>query len=139
MPRFVPDKFEAGTHNIAGIFGLLGALNAQPEPGHTFEDFIALIQEIKALKNLKFYGAREQDHQGTVFSLNHTKRDCASVGQELFDRFRIEIRVGLHCAPEAHKTIGTFPRGTVRIAPSVYHTVLDLEYLLKALAEIDRE
>jgi len=139
MPPFMPDKFEAGTHNIAGICGLLGALDARPDPGHTFEDFIVLIQEIKALKNLKFYGARERDHQGTVFSINHTTRDCASVGQELFDRFRIEIRVGLHCAPEAHKTIGTFPRGTVRIAPSVYHTVSDFEYLLKALAEIDRE
>jgi selenocysteine lyase/cysteine desulfurase len=134
----MPDKFEAGTHNIAGIFGLLGALEEPPEAGHSRDDWKRLISGIRQLKNMIFYGAENFDNQGPVFSIKHVKQDCAVLGRVLFDRLRIETRVGLHCAALAHKTLGTFPDGTVRIAPSRYHTGADFDYLLCGLEGIDR-
>jgi len=138
MPPFLPDRFEAGTPNIAGIFGLLGALRNRPQPGHTGEDFLWLCAEIQKLPNIRFYGAGDLAHQGSVFSINHVSRDCSVIGAMLNDDFEIETRVGLHCAPLAHKTIGTFPTGTVRIAPSIYHTRTDFEFLLEAITRVSR-
>jgi selenocysteine lyase/cysteine desulfurase len=137
MPPFPPDKFEAGTHNIAGIFGLLGALKEPPGHAHTREDFRGLINGIRALKSLKFYGAADFEHQGPVFSITHNALDCAEIGRALYDRHKIEVRVGLHCAPMAHQSLGTFPEGTVRIAPSKYHRPSDFQYLLAAIEDID--
>jgi len=137
MPAFMPDKFEAGTHNIAGIFGLLGALRARPEPAHTRAHLKSCLTEIRKLSRLDLFAAEDFSHQGPVFSLTHERHDCAAIGRALFDRFRIETRVGLHCSPRAHKTLNTFPQGTVRIAPSLYHTKADLDYLLNALSEIN--
>jgi selenocysteine lyase/cysteine desulfurase len=138
MPAFVPDRFEAGTPNVAGIFGLLGALENRPTAAHTREDFQWLATQVRELPNLAFHGASDFRHQGAAFSITHRSRDCSAVGARLADEFQIETRTGLHCAPLAHRTIGTFPAGTVRIAPSVYHTRTDFQYLLEALAKIFR-
>jgi cysteine desulfurase family protein len=133
MPAFLPDRLEAGTHNIAGIFGLLGALRNRPAPGHSHDALLELIAAIRNLPHITLYGADESRSQGPLFSINHRQLDCAAFGRLLLDRFGIETRVGLHCAPLAHQTLGTFPAGTVRIAPSIYHTNTDLHFLLDAL------
>ena len=138
MPPFVPDRFEAGTPNIAGIFGLLGALRNRPNPAHSEEDFHWLCTQVRQLPDITFYGASDFGHQGSVFSINHSSRDCSAIGAQLSEDFGLEARVGLLCAPLAHQTIGTFPTGTVRIAPSVYHTRADFEFLLDALTKISR-
>jgi len=138
MPAFLPDRFEAGTPNIAGIFGLLGALKNRPRPGHTREDFRWLRAQVRELPNIRFYGADDFRHQGAVFSFNNGACDCSATGARLNDEYEIETRTGLHCAPLAHQTIGTFPQGTVRIAPSVYHSRSDFEYLLQAITKISR-
>ncbi|MHC4405156.1 MAG: aminotransferase class V-fold PLP-dependent enzyme [Planctomycetota bacterium] len=138
MPPSLPDRLEAGTPNVAGIFGLLGALRNKPSAGHTREEFRWLVTEVAKLPNVRFYGANEFCHQGLAFSINHASRDGSAIGAQLNEEFGIEIRTGLHCAPLAHKTIGTFPVGTVRIAPSVYHTRADFEYLLEALTKVFR-
>ena len=74
-------------------------------------------------------GALDDDYQGEVLSLSAESMDAADLGMHLFDDYRIETRVGLHCAPTAHKHLGTYPAGTVRIAPSCYHRVEELDYL----------
>jgi cysteine desulfurase family protein len=136
MPPFLPDRLEAGTPNVAGIFGLLAALKNTPSAGHTSEDYHWLVTRVRELPNIQYYGAEDFRQQGSAFSINHASRDCSAAGTQLNDEFGIETRTGLHCAPLAHKTIGTFPVGTVRIAPSVYHTRADFEYLLEAITKI---
>lgn len=138
MPDFVPDRFEAGTPNIAGLYGLEGALDNAPRPSHSRDDFLELMRHVDALPEVMLFGAATREHQGELFSLRHTRLECDLVARELSGRFGIDSRAGLHCAPLAHRTLGTHPTGTVRIAPSPYHTEADFAYLLNALAEIAR-
>jgi cysteine desulfurase family protein len=138
MPAFLPDRFEAGTPNIAGIYGLRGALDQTPSPHHSRDDFLELVRGIRALPALRLIGARDLQRQGELFSLQHTRMDCSVLARELFERFGIETRSGLHCAPLAHRTLGTYPAGTLRIAPSPYHTPADFKHLLEALTMVSR-
>jgi cysteine desulfurase family protein len=139
MPDFAPDKFEAGTMNIAGIFGLGAALRERPVPKHSPADFLAFIGRIGALNDIRLYRALDPAHQGPVVSISHARLDSAQASDLLNKRFGIETRAGLQCAPLAHRTLGTFPEGTVRIAPSIYHTPQDLEQLLAALSELNKQ
>lgn len=139
MPAFLPDKFEAGTPNITGIFGLNGALTHKPAPMHSHNDFMTLIDSIKALPGYTVYCADNEKSQGELFSITHETLDCSELGYALYEQFGIETRVGLHCSPLAHKRLGTFPGGTVRIAPSIYHTADDFAQLIKALKTIESQ
>ncbi|MCD6112722.1 MAG: aminotransferase class V-fold PLP-dependent enzyme, partial [Bacteroidales bacterium] len=136
QPDFMPDMLEAGTPNIAGIFGLYAALKNKPTVSHSEKDLYHLINDIRKLKNYIVYSASDYENQGDVFSINSKKIDCSELGSLLYEKFGIETRVGLHCAPLAHKHIGTFPSGTLRISPSVYHNKDDFDYLLYALKNI---
>ena len=136
QPDFMPDMLEAGTPNIAGIFGLYAALKNKPTASHSEKDLYHLINDIRKLKNYIVYSASDYENQGDVFSINSKKIDCSELGSLLYEKFGIETRVGLHCAPLAHKHIGTFPSGTLRISPSVYHNKDDFDYLLYALKNI---
>lgn len=136
MPTELPDKFEAGTPNTVGIIGLLASLENKPRPQHFKDDFLSFARELKKNSHYKVYSAFDEKNQGELLSLNSVKMDCSSLGQKLYRDVGFETRVGLHCAPLAHRTLGTFPEGTLRIAPSPYHTKADLEFLLKALEEI---
>ncbi|MBU0765402.1 MAG: aminotransferase class V-fold PLP-dependent enzyme, partial [Bacteroidetes bacterium] len=135
-PDFMPDKLEAGTPNIAGLFGLRAALLYRPRPLHRRNDFEQLIESIQKLSNYKVYCSAEKTNRGNLFSVNSNKMDCSALGMALFEKYGIETRVGLHCSPLAHKYLGAFPEGTLRIAPSVYHTPEDFGYLLDALKKV---
>lgn len=134
-PEFLPDRFEAGTPNVAGLFGLLGALREAPPSAHTKSDFIDLLEEVADIPGLKVYQASHSSRQGELFSVTAERMDPSELGRCLFERHGVETRIGLHCAPLAHKTLGTFPVGTVRVAPGPYHTKKDFVDLLKALKE----
>jgi cysteine desulfurase family protein len=136
MPGFLPDKFEAGTPNIAGIFGLRAALAHKPVPAHAREDFLGLMRAARRLPGLNVQAAGREDHQGELFSITSRTMDGSTLGMKLYDEYGIETRLGLHCAPLAHHYIGTFPGGTVRISPSIYHRPEDFEMLLAALTAI---
>lgn len=138
-PEFLPDKFEAGTPNIAGIFGLRGALLNSPSPRHTREDFLSFVEAIKSIGGYKVLTANDSSDQGELISVISNTLDSSALGMELYDKFEIETRLGLHCAPLAHKFLGSFPNGTVRIAPSIYHQVSDFEFLLGALTQISKK
>ena len=135
MPDFLPDKHEAGTHNIAGIFGLKAALNNRPQTGYTADDFFNVIDSICKMDNVNFYGASDFNNQGNLFSLNLKFTDCSKVGLFLYDQFGIETRVGLHCSPQAHRVLKTFPEGSVRFSFSPYHSKEDLDFLVFAVRE----
>jgi cysteine desulfurase family protein len=133
MPAFVPDRFEAGTLNVAGIYGLLAALEEPPASRHTRAEYQRLLETLRGLPSLRVMCAERFEDQGDVFSFYQPGKDPAGLGRRLFDTFGIETRVGLHCAPLAHKTLGTFPGGAVRIGVSPYHTNDDFCYLIEAL------
>jgi len=135
MPDIVPDRFEAGTLNVAGIYGLLAALEAQPASRHTREEYQGFIEELQSLPSLRVLCAQRFEDQGDVFSLYQPGCDPATLGRRLFDTFGIETRIGLHCAPLAHRTLGTFPNGSVRIGVSRYHSADDFSYLTEALRD----
>jgi cysteine desulfurase family protein len=136
MPQFAPDKFEAGTHNTVGIAGLLAALKNRPEYGWKSSDLDALIEKFQNISGVRVLTAMEPANRGHVFSLMHENLTPSAIAGRLYDRFGIEIRSGLHCAPLAHQYLETFPHGTARFAPSLYHTKDDLVSLGDALKTI---
>jgi cysteine desulfurase family protein len=139
IPDFFPDYMEAGTQNIAGIFGLSAALKHRPAPQHTKGDLLSLMGSIRNITSYTVTGAEDIKDQGELFSISHVFLSPSLLAERLYHEYNVETRVGLHCAPLAHQTLGTFPRGTVRIALSPYHSTEDLEYLLRALKEIDND
>ncbi len=136
MPEFYPDRMEAGTPNIVGIVGLEAALANKPKPLHSKEDFISLIDKVRTLPNIKVLAANDKSCQGEVFSITSDSLDVSNLAARLYSDFQIETRSGLHCAPLAHKTLKSFPQGTVRFATSPYHTKEDLERLYEILRDL---
>lgn len=138
MPDELPVRFEAGTPNIAGIFGLDAALMHRPVPAHSRADFLALQAAIQALPGYRVHGAEQSEWQGEVLSITHARMDVSELAWQLSEQFGIESRSGLHCAPLAHRYLGTFPDGTCRLTPSIYQTPADFDYLLDALRTLDQ-
>ncbi|MBN1499012.1 MAG: aminotransferase class V-fold PLP-dependent enzyme [Spirochaetes bacterium] len=136
MPEFCPDMFEAGTLNIAGIFGLSASLQNLPHSLHTSGDYLHLLENISEIENIRIYSAENFQYQGDVFSITCCGMDSSELGGRLFSEFGIETRIGLHCAPAAHEYLGTYPEGTVRISISPYHSQNDFNFLYDALKKI---
>lgn len=136
MPEVTPDMYEAGTPNITGIVGLLAALKHRPLPLHTPGDLLDCMNEIEQIPGITLYRANNPASQSELFSFTHQQLTPSALANKLYERHKIEIRSGLHCAPLAHRTLGTFPSGTVRIALSPYHTPHDLVYLIKAIRDV---
>lgn len=133
MPSTFPDRQEAGTPNIVGIVGLNAALKNAPTPNHTKEDTLTLIDDIKKIDGITVFCANNPLQQGELFSFTHNKINGSDFTLRLQKRHGIECRYGHHCAPLAHKSIGSFNTGTIRISLSPYHTKEDLNYLLTAI------
>ncbi len=136
MPEAFPDRMEAGTPNLAGIFGLVAALKNPPQPQHTREDFLRLLAKIAQIDEIILYCAQDPANQAELFSINHHKITPSRLSLLLYTEFAIETRQGLHCAPLAHRSLGTFPEGTVRLSISPYHTPEDFDYLVNAITSL---
>ncbi len=136
MPNFLPDMYEAGTPNIVGILGLLGALKNKPKANHSFQDFLEFKNSVGELNGVVIKDAISQRNQGELFSFYHKVLTNSEIASALFDRFKIEVRSGLFCSPLAHQTLKTFPSGLVRVAPSPYHTSADFDYFCQSLQQI---
>ena len=124
-PRFMPDKFEAGTLNLPGIAGLHASLSWLQQQGidkiRTHEltltqQFLDGLQQLEAQKLLHIVGKRDCSERVGVVSIITDIMDIAELAFILADRYAIATRVGLHCAPNAHKTLGTYPTGTLRFS-----------------------
>ncbi len=138
MPSFVPDRFEAGTPNITGIHGLNAALKNRPVTQHSKDDFAALLQEVKRNTNYKVRCADDFEHQGKLFSVVHKTLSSSELALRFYEGFGIECRAGLHCAPLAHRHLGSFPTGDCRFSLSPYHTPEELNYLAKAIHDVGK-
>ena len=143
MPDFLPDRLEAGTHNVAGIAGLLAGLkfvkrsgveNIGRREGELIRRFGA---ELESIPGVTVFRARDPQAQAGVLSLQMDSMDCEELGERL-GRQGIAVRAGLHCAPLAHKTAGTLERGTVRVSVSAFNQPQELWVLANRLRQLRR-
>ena len=144
MPDFLPDRLEAGTHNIAGIAGLLEGLRflrRREQAGLAVreEKLIRRLGELSRLPGTEVYLApRDSGAQSGVLSFRVQDRDCEELG-ELLDRRGIALRAGLHCAPLAHRTAGTLESGTLRASVSAFTLPEEIGRALAITEELLRE
>lgn len=143
QPKELPERFETGTLNMPGIAGLLAGIRFIKKTGieniraHELRLMKKLIDGLKNIKNVILYGIQIPEKMASTLSFNLLNLDCSEVGFILDEVYDIYVRVGLHCAPLAHKTIGTYPQGTVRISPGFFNTEGEINELLKAIEEIN--
>lgn len=146
VPGFLPDRFEPGTPNIPGILGLHAALSylEQTAPGAIFrremeltDYFLKGIRKLDPEENfICLAGKKSTDGRCAVVSVQIPGADMAQAAWELDSRYGIMTRVGLHCAPAAHKALGTYPAGTIRFSFGPENTEAEADAALGALAEI---
>ena len=143
MPPFLPDKFEAGTLNLPGIFGLGAALDylaAEGEALRARERKLARhlwyrLMELDG-EGLRVLGSGEPDRRVGVVSVDFPGRDNGEMAFRLEQEYGVLTRCGLHCAPLAHRTLGTFPQGAVRFSVGPFNTFAEIDYLEGALEEL---
>lgn len=144
QPEYLPDKFEAGTPNIPGIFGLNAALEYLESIG--IEEIRSeemrltrvFINEVLNMKDVMLAGIEDIEDRTAVVSLDFKERDNAEISYELDKEYGIATRCGLHCAPSAHKTLNTFPQGTVRFSFSHFNTTEEIKYAVDAINKIKK-
>ncbi|MBR2674290.1 MAG: aminotransferase class V-fold PLP-dependent enzyme [Mogibacterium sp.] len=145
IPDFMPDRFEPGTMNLPGIVGLHAALKWIEQKGmdsirsHELsltKRFIDGITPLEEAGRLKIFGLRGIEGRVGVVSMQTCGVDCADAAFRLDSEYGIATRVGLHCAPAAHKSIGTFPTGTVRFSFGVFNTDAEVDAAIRALTDI---
>lgn len=140
MPSFLPDRFEAGTLNLPGIYGLNAALRYHEAEGSTLQE-----REVRLTRHLIFRLSEFGDFlrilgpkdpylpRAGVVSVDVTGWDNGEFAFLLEQEFGIATRCGLHCAPMAHQTLGTFPQGAVRFSVSPFTTFEDIDYVQDAV------
>lgn len=141
MPPFLPDRFEAGTLNLPGIFGIGAALRVMDTKVARAEEQKKISRFLKGLKGIsgiRVPGPEEPSQRVAVFSIDFCEKDNAEAADELEQRYGILTRCGLHCAPEAHKTLGTFPQGAVRFSFSEATTEKEIDVAIDALRMLSR-
>jgi cysteine desulfurase family protein len=141
QPSFLPDRYESGTPNTPGIASLLGGLTFIENKGLTDiqnkkrELTKKIVNGLSTIKKVILYGNHKHETGIPVISFNIKGKLSSDVGYEL-NKQKIYTRIGLHCSPMAHKTIGTFPQGTVRISPGYFTTEKDISKFLDAVRTI---
>ncbi|HBJ2613995.1 TPA: aminotransferase class V-fold PLP-dependent enzyme [Clostridium botulinum] len=142
QPDFLPDKFESGTMNTPGIAGLLAGIEYINEEGLNIikerEEYLSreFINGLLNIDSIKVYGPLDGSLRTATISINSSKIDNSELGFLLDNEFGIMVRTGLHCAPLAHKTIGSFPQGTLRFSFGAFNDIKDINYALYALNSI---
>ena len=142
MPTHMPDAFEAGTLNLPGIIGLNEGLSYIESQGmeniHNHE--LALTQTflegLQSIDGINIVGKQDIQDRTAVVSITIDSMDPASIAYELEYTYHIMTRVGLHCAPRAHQTLGTYPEGTVRFSFGYANTHEDVVSALSTLHRI---
>lgn len=146
MPDFMPDRFEAGTMNLPGIVGLHAGLGWIRETGmeqirsHELALTRQFLDGLKSMdpyeKRLRVVGKKDTEGRTGVVSVQTVRRELAQTAYELDVQYGIMTRVGLHCAPSAHQTLGTFPTGTIRFSFGWWNTGEEAAQALQALDEL---
>ena len=143
MPAFLPDRFEAGTLNLPGIFGLGAALDYLEQEGEALrlrEHRLAghLWARMKELEpdGIRVLGTDDPANRTGVVSIDFLKADNGEMAFRLEQEYGVQTRCGLHCAPVAHRTLGTFPQGAVRFSVGPFTTFEEIDYVQSAVCEL---
>lgn len=139
QPDFLPDKFESGTANAIGIAGLGAGVDFILEKGvqnihHEKKELTDyFLRALEVIDDVKIYGPKDSDIQTSTISIGIKNIDLGQLSFQLDDEFSIMTRSGLHCAPYAHQTIGTFPEGTLRFSFDIFNTKDEVDYIINSL------
>lgn len=142
QPSYLPDKFEAGTLNIPGIYGLNASLKylltetvneISTKQKNLFNHF---LEGLLNIKGIDIIGPATNLNRTSLISLNFPGRDNGLIAHELNQVYGIMTRSGMHCAPSAHKVLNTFPQGTVRFSLSHFTTLSEIDYTIDAINQI---
>ena len=144
QPAVLPDRYESGTLNSVGISGLgagikyVFAEGLQKIHAHGQGLRARIIESLSQMPGIKLYGTegREGAKAVPIVSFNVEGYDAGEVGTILDQVFDIKVRTGLHCAPAVHKTIGTYPKGTVRLSAGYFNTEEEIDQALAAIKKI---
>jgi len=142
QPDFLPDKFESGTLNTVGIVGLKAGIDFINQ--ETLENIRIhenkltdiFLKRMETIKKVHIYGPKDIKKQTSTIALNIEGMDPSEVSYILDTQYGIMTRSGIHCTPYAHKTIGTFPIGTLRFSIGYLNTEDDIEYACDAMEKI---
>ncbi len=138
QPNFWPDIHESGSHNLVGIAGLKASLAYLQKTGiqnirqHKMELLKIFLEGLKKNPSLQVIAAQAEKNAGVV-SLRHSQLSPQDFALQLDQKFRIQSRPGLHCAPWAHQTFATYAQGTLRLSVGFSNTSEEVENVLKAL------
>jgi len=142
QPSFLPDKFESGTMNAPAIAGVLEGIKFINSEGlntiKEHEDFLTkkFIDGLCNIPSINIYGHKDTYNRTSTISINSTRIDNSELGFYLDSNFGITTRTGLHCAPLAHQSIGTYPNGTIRFSFGYFNDEKDVDYALSSLNKI---
>ena len=142
QPAYMPDRFESGTPNLPGIYGLQAAVDFVLETGvealrRREEELTGLLLDgLRGIPQIRLAGPERTDHRAGVVSIDFLREDNAEAAFRLEQEFGILTRCGLHCAPSAHKTLGTFPQGTVRFSVGWFTTPEEVSAAVDAVRKI---
>lgn len=145
QPSFLPDKFESGTPNAVGLAGLEASVNwvlersVETIRAHEMALTALLLDGLAEIPGVTLYGPRDPTLQVATVSWNIEGLDPGLVGLRLEEEFGILCRVGLHCSPAAHRTIGTYPKGTVRFGLGAMNTQEEVLEAIKAVYTLAKE
>ena len=144
QPATLPYRYESGTVNSVGISGLGAGLKYIFSEGleriRAHEQYLInrLIEGLANIPKVILYRAKDGSKQAPVISFTIEGYEPGEVGNILDQAFDIKVRTGLHCAPAAHKTLGTYPLGTIRLSPGYFNTVEEINTTLQALEKITK-
>lgn len=145
QPNYFPNRLETGTPNVAGIVGLLESIKFIQEKGldtilNKEKEVVShAFKRLEEVENIYIYGPKDIEKIVSVITFNLKDKSAEEVAYELDQNYGIMIRAGLHCAPSAHKVIGTQKRGTARIGIGYFNEKEDIDLLVDALKKINNQ
>lgn len=141
MPEYLPDRLEAGTHNVPGISGLMEGMKFVETLGisnilaHERKLALYAARGLEQISGIEVFRAGGLKNQAGVLSFRLAGVDCETVAERL-GQDNIAVRAGLHCAPLAHQSAGTIESGTVRVSFSIFNTLYDVGRLIQSVSRI---
>ena len=142
QPMDLPYRYESGTPNTVGIAGLSAGLKyilgegIERISGHGQSLLDQLSEGLSQIPGVILYNPNAKSKQVPVVSFNFKAWNPGEVGAILDQAFDIKVRTGLHCAPAAHKTFGTYPLGAIRLSPGCFNTTKEIEFVLQSLGKV---
>ena len=137
-PLEFPESFETGTLNAPGIIGLRHSLKYLKHHSSDCRQATVLDQYLREMRNVKVYGPVDPDKKVGIVTFNIDGWDSRDVASLLNDNFGIATRAGFHCAGLAHKTIGTWDTGAVRMSLGLFNNMRQIELAADAVYQISR-